>query len=85
MERKLVTVLFAHAIGSTSLADGLDPEPLRTVLDAYFNAMAAAVDAWGGTEGAAHAAVPAEAQGRTRTPPFIGGRAPVTPGAQARL
>src|ERR1700716_983675 len=49
MERKLVTVLFADAIGSTSLADRLDPERLRTVLDAYFAAMAAAVDAWGGT------------------------------------
>ena len=49
MERKLVTVLFADAIGSTSLADRLDPERLRTVLDAYFNAMAIAVDAWGGT------------------------------------
>jgi class 3 adenylate cyclase len=40
MERKLVTVLFADAIGSTSLADRLDPERLRTVLDAYFDAMA---------------------------------------------
>lgn len=49
MERKLVTVLFADAIGSTSLADRLDPERLRAVLDAYFAAMAAAVDAWGGT------------------------------------
>ena len=43
MERKLVTVLFADATGSTSLADRLDPERLRTVLDAYFGAMAAAV------------------------------------------
>ncbi|OLD49994.1 MAG: hypothetical protein AUI42_05380 [Actinobacteria bacterium 13_1_40CM_2_65_8] len=49
MERKLVTVLFADAIGSTSLADRLDPERLRTVLDSYFDTMAAAVDAWGGT------------------------------------
>src|SRR6267378_378187 len=49
MERKLVTVLFADAIGSTSLADRLDPERLRTVLDAYFDTMAAAVEAWGGT------------------------------------
>ena len=49
MERKLVTVLFADAMGSTSLADRLDPERLRTVLDAYFAAMAAAVDSWGGT------------------------------------
>ena len=49
MERKLVTVLFADAIGSTALADRLDPERLRTVLDAYFAEMAAAVHAWGGT------------------------------------
>src|SRR5438105_703459 len=49
MERKLVTVLFADAMGSTSLADRLDPEGRRTVLDAYFAAMAAAVDSWGGT------------------------------------
>src|SRR4030088_790976 len=49
MERKLVTVLFADATGSTSLADRLDPERFRTVLDAYFGAMAAAVEAWGGT------------------------------------
>ena len=49
MERKLVTVVFADAIGSTLLADRLDPERLRTVLDAYFAEMAAAVEAWGGT------------------------------------
>lgn len=49
MERKLVTVVFADAIGSTSLADRLDPERLRTVLDDYFAEMAAAVNAWGGT------------------------------------
>src|SRR3989442_14450784 len=49
MERKLVTVLFADAIGSTSLADRLAPERLRTVLDSYFDTLAAAVDAWGGT------------------------------------
>jgi class 3 adenylate cyclase/tetratricopeptide (TPR) repeat protein len=49
MERKLVTILFADAIGSTSLGDRLDPERLRAVLDAYFTAMAAPVQSWGGT------------------------------------
>lgn len=49
MERKLVTVVFADAIGSTSLADRIDPERLRTVLDDYFAEMAGAVNAWGGT------------------------------------
>jgi len=29
MERKLVTILFADAIGSTTLADRVDPERLR--------------------------------------------------------
>ena len=48
MERKLVTILFADAIGSTSLGDRLDPERLRAVLDAYFETMATAVQAWGG-------------------------------------
>src|SRR3989454_1761384 len=49
MERKLVTILFADALGSTSLGDRLDPERLRAVLDAYFATMAAAVQAWDGT------------------------------------
>ena len=49
MERKLVTILIAAAIGSTSLGDRLDPERLQAVLDAYFATMAAAVQAWGGT------------------------------------
>lgn len=48
-ERKLVTVLFADVIGSTALSEGLDPERLRTVLDAYFKAMAEVVAVWGGT------------------------------------
>lgn len=49
MERKLVTVVFADVIGSTSLADRLDPERLRAVLDDYFAEMAGAITAWGGT------------------------------------
>src|SRR6267143_6967775 len=48
-ERKLVTVLFADVIGSTALGEGFDPERLRAVLDAYFNTMAEAIAAWGGT------------------------------------
>jgi class 3 adenylate cyclase len=48
-ERKLVTVLFADVIGSTALGEGLDPERLRKVLDAYFNTMAEAIAIWGGT------------------------------------
>jgi len=48
-ERKLVTVLFADVIGSTALSEGLDPERLGTVLDAYFKAMAEVIAVWGGT------------------------------------
>ena len=48
-ERKLVTVLFADVIGSTELGERLDPERLRSVLEAYFSAMSAAITAWGGT------------------------------------
>jgi class 3 adenylate cyclase len=48
-ERKLVTVLFADLTGSTTLGEQLDPERLRVLLAEYFAAMAAVIDAWGGT------------------------------------
>jgi class 3 adenylate cyclase/tetratricopeptide (TPR) repeat protein len=48
-ERKLVSVLFADVIGSTDLGERLDPERLRSVLEAYFSAMSAAIASWGGT------------------------------------
>jgi len=35
-ERKLVTVLFCDLVGSTQLAEGLDPEEYRELLDQYF-------------------------------------------------
>jgi len=38
-ERKLVTVLFADVTGSTSLGERLDPERLKDVMSAYFDAM----------------------------------------------
>lgn len=47
--RKVVTILFADVTGSTSLGEQLDPERLRTLLAAYFAAMAAVIEAWGGT------------------------------------
>ncbi|MFQ5478862.1 MAG: AAA family ATPase [Candidatus Binatia bacterium] len=34
-ERKLVTVLFCDLVGSTSIAEGLDPEEYRDLLDGY--------------------------------------------------
>ncbi|MGH2529575.1 MAG: ATP-binding protein [Actinomycetota bacterium] len=48
-ERKLVTVLFADVTGSTGLGERLDPERLREVMDAYFQAMREEIEAEGGT------------------------------------
>jgi len=47
--RKLVTVLFADVTGSTALGERLDPERLRAVLQAWYSAASAAIEAWGGT------------------------------------
>src|SRR4051812_10138604 len=35
-ERRIVSVLFADLVGFTTLAEGLDPEDLATIQDAYF-------------------------------------------------
>src|SRR5438552_6939825 len=48
-ERKLVTILFADVIGSTSLGERLDAERLREVMDAFFAGMRAAIEREGGT------------------------------------
>jgi class 3 adenylate cyclase len=48
-ERKLVTVLFADMVGSTALGARLDPERLRDVTDAYFEAMREELESQGGT------------------------------------
>jgi class 3 adenylate cyclase/tetratricopeptide (TPR) repeat protein len=48
-ERKIVTILFADLVGSTELAEGLDPERLQALLHAYFAAMATIIERWGGT------------------------------------
>jgi class 3 adenylate cyclase/tetratricopeptide (TPR) repeat protein len=47
-ERKLATVLFADLVGSTELG-AQDPERTRVVLDRFYDAMAAEVEAAGGT------------------------------------
>jgi class 3 adenylate cyclase/tetratricopeptide (TPR) repeat protein len=47
-ERKLVTILFADVTGSTALGEQLDPERLRVLLSAYFSAMSAVIESWGG-------------------------------------
>jgi class 3 adenylate cyclase/tetratricopeptide (TPR) repeat protein len=46
-ERKLVTILFADVTGSTALGEQLDPERLRALLNTYFSAMSAVIEAWG--------------------------------------
>jgi class 3 adenylate cyclase/tetratricopeptide (TPR) repeat protein len=47
-ERKLATVLFADLVGSTELGEQ-DPERTRALLDRFYDAMAAEIEASGGT------------------------------------
>ena len=47
--RRLVTALFCDLVGSTELAEHLDPEPLRKLLDRYFEAMRVVIERHGGT------------------------------------
>jgi len=46
-ERKVVTVLFSDVAGSTGLGERLDPERLKDVMGAYFEAMAREIEARG--------------------------------------
>ncbi len=48
-ERKPVTVLFCDLVGSTALADTLDPEAMGAVQASYFDRMRSVVQAFGGT------------------------------------
>ena len=48
-ERKLVTILFADISGSTGLAEKLGPEQFREVTGAFFDAMRAQIESFGGT------------------------------------
>jgi class 3 adenylate cyclase/tetratricopeptide (TPR) repeat protein len=48
LERKIVTVLFADLVGFTSLSEGLDPEDVSTVQDAYFDAVRETMGRYGG-------------------------------------
>ena len=47
--RKVVTIVFADLIGSTSLHERLDPESVSRVMDRYYQAVRAPVEAHGGT------------------------------------
>ena len=46
--RKTVTAIFADMVGSTTLAESLDPEVLRQVLGLFFERMAATIERHGG-------------------------------------
>ncbi len=48
-ERRLVTVLFADAVGSTGLGEMLDPEDVRALLGRYFAIAREVVEEHGGT------------------------------------
>jgi class 3 adenylate cyclase len=48
-ERRVVTVLFADLVGSTSLVESLDPEAARDLLNETFRRLAAEVRRFGGT------------------------------------
>lgn len=47
-ERRLVTVLFADVVGSTALAEGLDPEDVRALLGRLYGIATDAVERHGG-------------------------------------
>jgi len=47
-ERKVVTVLFADLVGSTSRAERLDPEDVRDLLSPYFATVRAEIEQFGG-------------------------------------
>jgi ABC-type oligopeptide transport system substrate-binding subunit/class 3 adenylate cyclase len=48
-ERKVVTAVFADVVGSTALAEGLDPEEVKLIVGEAVSRIVAAVEAFGGT------------------------------------
>jgi class 3 adenylate cyclase/tetratricopeptide (TPR) repeat protein len=50
-ERRQLTVMFCDLVGSTRLSAALDPEDMRTVLDAFLNACETSVSQFGGMVG----------------------------------
>ena len=48
-ERKVVTAMFADLVGSTRLAERLDPEDLKLVVNDAVTRVIGAVEAFGGT------------------------------------
>jgi len=47
--RKVVTIVFADLIGSTSLHERLDPESVGRLMERYYQAMRVPEEAYGGT------------------------------------
>src|SRR5262245_66561846 len=47
--RKVVTIVFADLMGSTSLQERLDPESTRRLMDRYYQAVRVPIEAHGGT------------------------------------
>ena len=47
--RKTVTVLFTDVVGSTALAERVDPESVRRAMSRYFSAMRTVLERYGGT------------------------------------
>ena len=48
-ERKVATAVFIDLVDSTALAERLDPERLRSVLQSYFSLASSTIAAWGGS------------------------------------
>ena len=48
-ERRIVTALFADVVGSTSMAEGMDPEDWAEIMDAAFGSMIEPITRLGGT------------------------------------
>ena len=47
--RRLVSIVFADLVGSTGLAERIDPESMHNLLDRYFEACSAVIEHHGGT------------------------------------
>ena len=47
-ERRQITVMFCDLVGSTALAEGLDPEDLRTLMQGYQQAAGRVIERYGG-------------------------------------
>ncbi|MEP7158188.1 MAG: adenylate/guanylate cyclase domain-containing protein, partial [Chloroflexota bacterium] len=48
-QRRVVTVLFADVVGSTGIAEELDPEDLQQLLASYYRTAREVIEAYGGT------------------------------------